>query len=225
MSIILAEQKHPELFSMVVWTIWQQRNNSRLGKHVFLPSQILQRAREKLQELSTLHIPTSPPRTTPASCWRPPDHDHVKINVDGALFSKENRAGIGVVIRNEASLVLASLSQQIPLPATVLEVETLAARRALEFAAEIGVNKVILEGDSSILIKALQGRNHSLAQFGHIAEDVKYIASCLQHCMFSHVLRHCNKVAHALARRALSHPHMLGWKMFHQTFFMYSRLI
>ena len=225
MSIILAEQKHPELFSMVVWTIWQQRNDSRLGKHVFLPSQILQRAREKLQELSTLHIPTSPPRTTPASCWRSLDHDHVKINVDGALFSKENQAGIGVVIRNEAGLVLASRSQQIPLPATVLEVEALAARRALEFAAEIGVNKVILEGDSSILIKALQGRNHSLAQFGHIAEDVKYIASCLQHCMFSHVLRHCNKVAHALARRALSHPHMLGWKMFHQTFFMYSRLI
>nr|POF20217.1 hypothetical protein CFP56_36003 [Quercus suber] len=78
-------------------------------------------------------------------------------------------------------LVLASLSRQIPLPATILEVETLAARRALEFVADIGVNRVILEGDSSILIKALQGRNHSLAQFGHIAKDVKYIASCLQH--------------------------------------------
>ena len=106
MSIILAEQKHPELFSMVVWTIWQQRNNSRLGKHVLLPSQILQQEQEKLQEFSTLHIPTSPPRTTPASCWRPSDHDYVKINFDGALFNKENRAGIGVVIRNEEGLVL-----------------------------------------------------------------------------------------------------------------------
>ena len=85
MSIILVEQKHPKLFSMVVWTIWQQRNNSRLGKHVLLPSQILQQAQEKLQEFSTLHIPTSPPRTTPASCWRPPDHNYVKINFDGAL--------------------------------------------------------------------------------------------------------------------------------------------
>ena len=106
---------------------------------------------------------------------------------------------------------MASLSQQIHLPATVLEVETLATIRALEFTVEIGVNKVILEGDSSILIKALQGRNHSLAQFGHIVKDVKYIASCLQHCMFSHVPRHCNKVAHALARRAFSYLHMLVW--------------
>ena len=107
---------------------------------------------------------------------------------------------------------MASLSQQIPLPTIVLEVETLAARRALEFAAEKGVNRVILEGDFTILIKALQSSNHSLAQFGHIAEDVKYIASCLQNCMFSHVLRQCNKVAHALARRALSYPHMLVWR-------------
>ena len=52
---------------------------------------------------------------------------------------------------------MASLSQQIHLPATVLEVETLATIRALEFTVEIGVNKVILEGDSSILIKALCG--------------------------------------------------------------------
>ena len=106
---------------------------------------------------------------------------------------------------------MASLSQQIHLPTTVLEVETLATRRAFEFAAEIGVNRVILEGDSPILIKALQGRNHSLTQFGHIAKDVKYTASCLQHYMFSHVPRHCNKVAHALARRAFSYLHMLVW--------------
>ncbi|XP_075668465.1 uncharacterized protein LOC142638332 [Castanea sativa] len=134
---------------------------ANLGKQVLLPSQILEQAREKLQEFSSLHKPTPPPRTTPASCWRPPDHDYVKINFDGALFSKENRPGIGVVKRNEARLVLASLSHQIPLPATVLKVETFVARRALEVATEIGVNRVILEGDSSILIKPLQGRNHS----------------------------------------------------------------
>uniref|UniRef100_A0A7N2L3V4 Uncharacterized protein n=1 Tax=Quercus lobata TaxID=97700 RepID=A0A7N2L3V4_QUELO len=45
-----------------------------------------------------------------------------------ALFEKEQRAGIGVIIRNHAGLVLASLTQQIPLPATAIEVEALAAR-------------------------------------------------------------------------------------------------
>ena len=70
----------------------------------------------------------------------------------------------------------------------------------------------------------LQGRNHSLAQFGHIVKDVKYIASCLQHYMFSHVPRHCNKVAHALARRAISYPYILVW-MEDVSSDMYFRLI
>nr|POE61746.1 multiprotein-bridging factor 1c [Quercus suber] len=32
--------------------------------------------------------------------WKQPDHGLVKINCDGARFAKENKAGIGVVIRN-----------------------------------------------------------------------------------------------------------------------------
>ena len=43
-----------------------------------------------------------------------------------------------------------------PLPFTVIEVEALAARQALEFAMEIGVDRVILEGDSEFLINALR---------------------------------------------------------------------
>ena len=62
------------------------------------------------------------------------------MNFDGALFCQEHRAGIEVVIRNEEGAVIASLSQQIYLPSTVLEVETMATRRALEFAMEIGVH-------------------------------------------------------------------------------------
>ncbi|XP_075649759.1 uncharacterized protein LOC142620244 [Castanea sativa] len=168
-------------------------------------------ARDRLYEFSNLHNPISASAATPATCWRPPDQGFFKINFDGALFSKENRAGIGVVVRNEEGLVLASLSQQILLPTTVMEVETLAARHALEFAVEIGVHSVILKGDSTILINALQSNNHSLAHFGHLAEDVKYLASCFPRCMFSHVRRHCNKVAHSLARRALTYPHLLVW--------------
>ena len=39
-----------------------------------------------------------------------------------------------MVIRSASGLVMASLSQQIPLPHTVHEVEAPAARRALQFA-------------------------------------------------------------------------------------------
>lgn len=47
---------------------------------------------------------------------------------------------------------MASLAQLVPLPFSVIKFEALAARRALELAVEIGLDRVILEGDSSILI-------------------------------------------------------------------------
>lgn len=56
------------------------------------------------------------------------------MNFDGALFAEENIAGLGVIIRNDSRLVMAALSQQIPLLASVEMVEVLAARRALWFA-------------------------------------------------------------------------------------------
>ncbi|KAK7861359.1 hypothetical protein CFP56_011378 [Quercus suber] len=45
--------------------------------------------------------------------WKQPDHGLVKINCDGARFAKENKAGIGVVIRNNEGMVLGSLSKQL----------------------------------------------------------------------------------------------------------------
>ena len=43
----------------------------------------------------------------------------MKVNYDGTIFSKDGRARLGVVVRNSDGVVIASLSQQIPLPATV----------------------------------------------------------------------------------------------------------
>ena len=61
--------------------------------------------------------------------WTALESPCYKINFDGAIFDKDNSASLGVVIwNNEGYLVMASLSQLIPLPPTVIEVETLATR-------------------------------------------------------------------------------------------------
>lgn len=72
---------------------------------------------------------------------------------------------------------MVSLSQRIPLPTTAIEVEALTVRRAMELALETGLNKGVLEGDSQVLINALKTNSHSLSQFGHIVNDIWYLAS------------------------------------------------
>uniref|UniRef100_A0A7N2LR17 Reverse transcriptase zinc-binding domain-containing protein n=1 Tax=Quercus lobata TaxID=97700 RepID=A0A7N2LR17_QUELO len=85
MSSILVEDKNPALFSMVVWNIWNQQNNSRLGKLTTSIPQLLEQVQDRLQEFSNLHNLVSPSADTPASCWRPPDQGCFKINFDGAF--------------------------------------------------------------------------------------------------------------------------------------------
>ncbi|KAL0010777.1 hypothetical protein SO802_005885 [Lithocarpus litseifolius] len=63
-----------------------------------------------------------------------------QVNYNGAEFDKDNSVGLDVVIRND----------KVPLPTMVIEVETLAARRAFELALELGFDNIVLEGDLEV---------------------------------------------------------------------------
>ena len=116
-----------------------------------------------------------------------------------------------MVIRNSDGAVLAFLSQQIPLPTTVAQVEALVARRATEFALEIGIDQVIIEGDSEVIYKDLIDPGPSLALHGHLICDILQFASVFSLCTFNTVGRTGNYVAHYLARRAISTHDLNVW--------------
>ena len=57
--------------------------------------------------------------------WTAPDINGYKTNFDGAMFHDSGEAGLGVVIRNHEGEVMASLSEKIPLPPSVTQLELL----------------------------------------------------------------------------------------------------
>ena len=94
---------------MVIWAIWNRRNNLCLGKQAVTLRQLLQQAKEWwVQEFSALQEIPAPQRIPIAIAWHPPNASWYKINFDEAFFVKENCAGVGAVIRNEQGLVMAS---------------------------------------------------------------------------------------------------------------------
>ena len=111
---------------------------------------------------------------------------------------------MGVVIRNDHGLIMASLTQQIPLPSSVIEVEVLATRKALELTIELGFDNITL--DSEVLIKSLVKGDNSLAHYGHLLADIHVLMARFSSLRLSHVRRHFNSLAHALARHASSTP-------------------
>ena len=128
----------------------------------------------------------------------------VKVNFDGAIFPNRNIASLGIIIHNVYGLVMAALSQQIPLPTSVEMVEVLAARWALLFARELGFKSLVVEGDVEIIIKAINGGGTMLiSEFGHILYDIHSLVSSFQSVSFRHVRHLGNCVAHRLARRSI----------------------
>ena len=79
-----------------------------------------------------------------------------KTNYDEAVFEGSEEAGIGVIVRNDRGEVLAALSEKIPYLGSVVLVEVLAARRAIQFFMELGITQSIFEGDSKIVYKAFK---------------------------------------------------------------------
>ena len=63
--------------------------------------------------------------------WKLPLTNYYKVNFDGAIFKESNVRGIGVVIWDNAGMVIATLSQKVHGTHTVEMIEALAAKRAI----------------------------------------------------------------------------------------------
>ena len=148
--------KFAELFAFIAWSIWFNRNAQRVGSSTIPISKIHRDAVERLQEFQMLQdIPLPSPKVVHPAHWLLPLLHQYKANCDGAVFRDINSAGLGVVIRDSAGLVIATLSERICLPSTVNELDALACKRAIAFALEIGLHEVAFEGDFDVAFKHL----------------------------------------------------------------------
>lgn len=165
---------------MVAWTIWFRHNKVRSTPPGFPVDQVQQCAFDSLLEFRTAQPRKQPTTARPLlSKWSPTAGDSYKVNFDGAVFKEDDRVGIGVIIQNCHGMVMASLSQNIPLPQAAVELEAIAARRALDFSLELGFTKAILEGESQTVMIALQDDSPSHASFGLLILMLVKMPICL----------------------------------------------
>ena len=202
-----------ELFSVTAWSVWTQRNQVRLNKPSCTLHLIPSLAKEWLQEFLALNPHPPSQRTAPplVQKWKPPQHELVKINCDGARFTTENRAGIGVVIRDSEGMVLGSLSKQIPQAYSPLEIEVMAVTTTVQFAVDLGFQHAILETDPLVLVKALRDDTEFLSTVGLVLDEIRSMVNLFNELDYSHVKREGNIVAHKLASHAICVSDVVVW--------------
>ena len=158
-----------------------------------------------------LQVPRSLPQQRTRALWQTPPSACFKINFNGATFVAENKFGIEVVIQDSQCMVIASLSQLLPHEFQAVEIEALAATRALEFALELGITHVVLEGDSKVVMDALAEGDVSLSSYGLLIANAKSVSHDFFQLLYSHVKRECTKVTHSLARHAIIVSSFIVW--------------
>ena len=81
----------------------------------------------------------------------------------------------------------------------------------MKYKYSSGVQEVIIEGDTSIVIQALKQRTARDVMYSNLIDDILAQASHPSFFDFCYVQRNCNKVADALVKKAKTGPELQVW--------------
>lgn len=122
--------------------------------------------------------------------------------MDGATFAKRNAAMVRVIIRDDKGRVIAALSKKIPAPLGAVETEAKAFESGLQFAKDIGIQDLILEGDSLTIYRALVGLSLSPTSLDYVVKGLQYFCREFRQISFSHVQSQGNRMAYLLTKHS-----------------------
>jgi ribonuclease HI len=129
--------------------------------------------------------------------------ERITINFDGGSRGNPGSAGIGVVLAAEDGTQLVTVGKYIG-RATNNVAEYMALIVALREAAKLGAKKLLIRGDSELIIKQMRGeyrvKNPGLKD---LYDQAQTLLRGFIDARFEHNLRHQNSVADRLANLAM----------------------
>lgn len=137
--------------------------------------------------------------------WKCIDLGYVKVNWDAFLNVRNGIVGLGCVIRNDDGVIVGAKCCACMIEADPLLAECMAAYSALNFYKEMGFSKIICEGDSLQVVKAICDPSSHYVKIGHFVEAIGKDAFEFIYCSWFHCCREANVIAHQLAREASFH--------------------
>lgn len=128
--------------------------------------------------------------------WRTLEEGYYKVNLGAAVDCKNQKICIGIVIRDWDGKVLESACEQSCEQRFCLAqpeiAECTALWRAVDLCMQMGFTKVVLEGDSLTIIRAVQNAEFNMSQYDQVVEDVKELLKYNQECSVNLVRRGCS---------------------------------
>ncbi|KAG5562464.1 hypothetical protein RHGRI_005257 [Rhododendron griersonianum] len=152
------------LAAMIVWRIWKCRNEVLFNGVDPDPSQMVVVAVKEAEEfILAIREQIPKPRQLRmgsgelAQCWQKPACGKLKFNVDGAWVSRSNGlAEAGIVVRDSNGSFVVAHSLNLGVVGSPLCAEAMAWRAAFDFAVLLGLDSLVMEGDSQQLVRCIR---------------------------------------------------------------------
>jgi hypothetical protein len=130
--------------------------------------------------------------------WEKPEENWLKCNVDGAIFSIEEKFGI-CFHDNSASLVQAH-TMLFPFIASTIECEDTALQHALLIVVYCGFERVKFESDCQMIVNVVNNGCIYLNELEFLLSTCRSLISSNASYNLAFIWRQANRVAHSLAR-------------------------
>ncbi|XP_026378336.1 uncharacterized protein LOC113272753 [Papaver somniferum] len=199
------------LFVVILWSLWQSRNNLFFQNIKETHSTVLMRARAMLLTRKPCPIISNTVSFGYYDKWIPPPTRWIKFNTDGAYDPVSGNNGAGYVMRgfsNTASFC-ASIVFGVE---SAEEAEARAIWEALKKAVEQKLTHIIIESDAQNLINQFSvGLFDGDTMTDVIFKDIQFFSSSQGACLFVFQPRICNFVAHELAHWAKTNNSTMYW--------------
>lgn len=133
------------------------------------------------------------------------------MNIDAAIRVSNQTAGLGMVIRDFRSKVVAAAVQKVPYKGIVACMEAEAVNLGIQVAQNSKFLPMIIDSDSKEVVDLSQNKKGTNSEIFWTITSIRVSLRSLNSSIIHFVPRHCNSTAHALAQKAFDFDSLSVW--------------
>jgi ribonuclease HI len=196
------------LFALMVWLLWQNRNNCVWNNERESGRSIGIKARQLWHEWHVVqnrqHDTSTVMQQQQVTTWQKPPINWYKCNVDAGFHQELNKTSLGWCLRDHRGHCVVAGTAWNEGRCSVLEGEALALLHVVKELELRGLSQVIIETDSKCVVDAIHHFRGGNSEFSSIICHINNVLSLNPNFMVKFIKRQANMVAHTLARVAIS---------------------
>ena len=130
--------------------------------------------------------------------WIPPPKGWAKLNFGGAARGNSGKVGIGIIINNDKGEWIAKKAFSI-FPTSNNLAELKALEEGLKICSDLGLSKIVIEGDSQIILNAIRKKTTPNWVLNSRLEWIILLLDHFEDIKIEHIYREGNGKADSLA--------------------------